>query len=390
MKFGLKLVLYIIVIITCILSFSRYFIIRQSFTNSMKKRVSQNENNHITQKYYLESNIIKNIQDGKEMTAKELIEYVKSLYSYLDNSSEKVALYINKELVFSNFDKIDDIWSAEMFKQEPAFYNICKFQNNWYMIFPSHLTVNGEIIYIANIYDITDIYDERDRQIKDVIFADFVILGVASIFITILSSFLVKPIKTLNVKAKKIASGEFNTRVLVQSKDEIGELAKSFNTMSEEIEGKINSLNLSIKQKNDFINSFTHELKTPMTSIIGYSDMLRLKKCNEEVTKKALNYIYSEAKRLEILSHRLMDLMSLSGKEITLDKFEAKDFLNKVSQKVVVEPLDIKLFAEASVIVGDKTLLEVVIRNLIENAKKAEPKDGLIVIRGKVLDSRQL
>ena len=89
-------------------------------------------------------------------------------------------------------------------------------------------------------------------------------------------------------------------------------------------------------------------------------------------------------------SHRLMDLMSLSGKEITLDKFEAKDFLNKVSQKVVVEPLDIKLFAEASVIVGDKTLLEVVIRNLIENAKKAEPKDGLIVIRGKVLDSRQL
>lgn len=66
-----------------------------------------------------------------------------------------------------------------------------------------------------------------------------------------------------------------------------GELAESFNTMAEQIKNKVNELNLALKQKDDFISGFTHELKTPMTAIIGYSDMLRLKKCDEELTRKS-------------------------------------------------------------------------------------------------------
>ena len=223
------------------------------------------------------------------------------------------------------------------------------------MLFSSNITINNSVIYIVNIYDISDIYAERDRQMKEVIFSDIIILGIASVFIIIFSAVMTKPIKILNNKAKKIANGDFSSRVDIKSSDEIGELANSFNTMSEEIEKTIKSLEFSIKQKNDFINGFTHELKTPMTAIVGYADLLRLKRCDEEVTKKAINYIYNETKRLEKLSHKLMELMALSEESLELEEIDIRDFVTKVSNRIVnLEGIKLVLEVEDASIKGDK------------------------------------
>ena len=156
------------------------------------------------------------------------------------------------------------------------------------------------------------------------------------------------------------------------------------NIMADQIENKINELNLQVKQKNDFINGFTHELKTPMTAIMGYADLLRLKKCDEEISKKALNYIYSETKRLESLSFKLMELMSLTDDKIKMENIVVTDFLEKVVrvENNIMQDIKIELNIKPGVIIGDSELLEVVIRNLVENAKKSEPKDNKIVIKG--------
>ncbi len=380
MKFSLKLVLCIIVIMACILSCSRFFIIRQSFRHSIEKSANQNSNQNIAQRYYIESNIVKNIQQGEEITNDKVIEYIKSLYSYIGENSEKIALYDDKKnIIFSNFEKTKDM-NINLTKETDNYY-IRNVEDKYYMLFSSYLTINNDVIYIINIYDITDLYQERDRQIKEILIVDIIILGIASIFIIIFSKLLTRHINKLNIISKKIAKGEFSNRVSIKSKDEIGELANSFNIMSEEIENKINSLNLVIKQKNDFINGFTHEIKTPMTAIIGYSDMLRLRKCDKELTKKALNYIYNEAKRLEKLSYKLMDLMYLTENNVELEIIEIDNFIDKISSKISnLEDIIIKKSLEAAKIKGDKELLEVVIRNLVENARKAEPKDKLILI----------
>lgn len=386
MKFSLKLVLSIIVIMTCILSCNRFFIIRQSFRHSIEKSANQNSNQNIAQRYYIESNIVNNIQQGEEITNDKVIEYISSLYSYIGENSEKIALYDEKEnIIFSNFEKTKDMNINSLLTEETNNYYIRKVEDKHYMLFSSYLTINNNVIYIINIYDITDLYEERDRQTKEILIVDFIILGIASIFIVISSKLLTRHINKLNIISKKIAKGEFSNRVSIKSKDEIGELANSFNIMSEEIENKINSLNLAIKQKNDFINGFTHEIKTPMTAIVGYSDMLRLRKCDEELTKKALNYIYNEAKRLEKLSYKLMDLMSLSENSIELETIDINNFIDKISSKITnLEDIIIKKSLETAKVKGDKELLEVVIRNLVENARKAEPKDGLILIHGEI------
>ncbi len=128
-----------------------------------------------------------------------------------------------------------------------------------------------------------------------------------------------------------------------------------------------------------------------MTAIVGYSDLLRLKQCDEQTSRKALNYIYSEAKRLEKLSFKLMKLMSLSDEKIKFENFEVNEFLENIvkSKDLVFTNNKILLDIENMVIKGDKELLEVVIRNLVENSNKAEPKDNIILIKGEKVDNKK-
>lgn len=140
MKFTLKLVLSIIAIIACILACSRYFVVRQNFMHSIEKRIMQNTNQHTYQRYYIESNVIGLIQQGEEITNDKIADFIKSLYSYLGENSERIALYNeNGELIFSNFDIIEDINIKSFFSQQPNYY-IRKVEDKSYMLFVSSLT----------------------------------------------------------------------------------------------------------------------------------------------------------------------------------------------------------------------------------------------------------
>ncbi len=296
MKFWKKLVLFIITVISIILSCSRYYVIKNNFQHSIENNSKQNTNQHILEKYMLESNIVNSIQDGKEVTNETIAEYLKSICTYIENDSEMVALYTEEyQKIYSNIEQIEDIDIKSLLNEETDNYALRKINDKHYMLFSSHWTINGRIIYIVNAYDVQNIYEERDRQIKDILFKDVIILALSSVIISIFSIFITDQIKALNKTSKKISSGKYNERVNIKSKDEIGELAESFNIMAEQVENKINELNLSVKRKDDFINAFTHELKTPMTAIMGYADLLRLKKCDEELSRKSLKLYLSRS-----------------------------------------------------------------------------------------------
>lgn len=389
MKFATKLVLYVIVIIAIILSVSRYFVVMQNFMHSIDSTAKQNMSKYTLERYMLESNIIKNIQIGEKITDNEIIEYVKEMHTYTKNSLEKIAIYSeNADEIFSDFENIKSEDIIEILNQDTDNYYIKIIDNRKYMIFPSYWAINNEGRYIINAYDITGIFIERDRQLYEILLVDIIILLISTILITIVSVFLTKPIKKLNEISKKITAGEFTERIYVNSKDEIGELAESFNIMAEEIENKIKELNLSIKQKEDFITGFTHEIKNPMTTIVGYADLLRLRKCDEEVNKKALNYIYRETKRLEKLSYKLMQLMSISDENIRFENIQIAELIDKVIKtEKEFETIKIDSNIQGAQIKCDCELIEIVLRNVIDNAKKAKTKDNRILVVGKNLEN---
>ena len=124
-----------------------------------------------------------------------------------------------------------------------------------------------------------------------------------------------------------------------------------------------------------FIHYLTHEIKTPLTSIIGYADLLRATSYNEDVFYKSLDYIYSEGKRLESLALKLMDLILVENNQPRLTDWEMQAVFEETAQsmKPQLEQAEVKLSvsAEAARRPMEKDLIKILCTNVIDNAIKA-------------------
>lgn len=140
-----------------------------------------------------------------------------------------------------------------------------------------------------------------------------------------LSRYLTSPIEQLNRTAGRIAGGDFEKRAVYQGTDEIGELSRSFNRMTDRLMHQMEEKELEAKQKEDFTAAFAHELKTPLTSIIGYADMLNSYELTEQERGEATYYIFSQGKRLESLSHKLLELVGMDRQEMEFKRILTRD-----------------------------------------------------------------
>ena len=102
--------------------------------------------------------------------------------------------------------------------------------------------------------------------------------------------------------------------------------------MADILKENIEELEDSARKQEDFTASFAHELKTPLTAIVGYSDMIRSMDLSEKEIKEYSNYIFSQGKRLEKLSFSLMDLISLDKQNISFEKVNMKRLLKQVGE----------------------------------------------------------
>ena len=124
-----------------------------------------------------------------------------------------------------------------------------------------------------------------------------------------------RPLKLLQQNAAAIASGVYDRRITVRGHDEISELAVSFNAMAEAVQRQIDAVTAVAEERKLLLGALTHELKTPMTSIIGYSESLLKTKLTQAQKVDAAAYINRECGRLERLTQKMMRLISLSGGE---------------------------------------------------------------------------
>lgn len=139
-----------------------------------------------------------------------------------------------------------------------------------------------------------------------------------------------------------------------------------------------------MERKNQFVGNFTHELKTPMTSIIGYSDLIRSETLTREEEIKAANYIFSEAKRLERLSLKLLEIFVLNNEDITFIKMSPKSLIENIvgvlKNDYKNRRIKLSYSCEKGSCYMEPDLMRSLITNLIDNAGKAIEKEGEIKI----------
>ena len=141
-----------------------------------------------------------------------------------------------------------------------------------------------------------------------------------------------------------------------------------------------------IRAREDFVGAFAHELKTPLTSIIGYADALRSRRLDEEKQFMSANYIYTEGKRLEAMSFRLLDIMVTRRGEVEFTMVSAESlFLYLYDMYVINKSMKIYFNYDDGMVRAEANLIKSVLMNLLDNAFKASEADGLIEVYGHLM-----
>lgn len=217
-----------------------------------------------------------------------------------------------------------------------------------------------------------------------------VVLMVAFMASSVTAMRQVQPIREMAQATRRYAEGDFDIRMKDYGRrDEIGELAVSFNNMAE-------SLQQTERQRREFIANISHELKTPMTTIAGYTDGILDGTIPPEKEQQYLQIISNESRRLSRLVRRMLDVSQLQAMDPLKNgnRFDVCESMRRVlismEKKITDRGLDVDAdIPDESIFVrGDKDLITQVIYNLLENATKFARENSTLYLGVATLDGK--
>ena len=216
--------------------------------------------------------------------------------------------------------------------------------------------------------------------------AQFSLLGCLILCGTLLPLVLrgtLKPLGKLTQTSEKIAGGEYALRSHIQTKDEVGDLSRSFDHMAETVEQKISDLEETAWRREMLLGALTHEMKTPMTAIIGFSESLLSMPLTEEGRLEAAREIHEAAKRTDRLSQKMMQLISMQENPLVMKRtINAEELFEKViaamTSAAKEKKIELQTVFQADTLTGDPDLLFSLLTNFIDNAIKASPENSAI------------
>ncbi len=199
------------------------------------------------------------------------------------------------------------------------------------------------------------------------------------LFTVLLYIFIGKRLKSVSAAVNAVANGNLDIRVPVKGNDELSQLSGDFNKMTE-------GLKSNEYLNREFVKNVSHEFKTPLSIILGYSDLLRTIDLTKEEEQEYLNFIYNEAVRLTSLSEKLLAVSKLDsdGNINCSDRFSVDGQIRDIilSMQLVWQKKELKVEAEMekTEYVSNKDLCYLVWQNLISNAVKYTAERGEIFI----------
>ena len=244
-----------------------------------------------------------------------------------------------------------------------------------YLLLHSAVETSGDVLYLQTAHDISGLYTMRQGQQQTYLRIFCVLTLLCAALSYTVSKALTRPLAGLSQASRAIASGSFSSRAPVWSEDEIGAVSEDFNAMAAQMEETISQLHQAVERQERFVGSFAHEMKTPMTSLIGYAELLRSGTLTAEEQTEATGYIYSEGKRLENLSRKLLELLVLKRGDLPLAEVSPAGLIGDLVERL--RPL----FAQIGVAVAsdcqkgvcylEPDLTWSLLLNLTDNAQKA-------------------
>jgi signal transduction histidine kinase len=358
-------------------------------------------------------------EDGTLLGAAMAADILNKDYSIVDTvkdaSKDATTIFLDGVRISTNVQDnggraIGTLVSEEVYKyvvlDGNTYYGRAFVVNEWYLTaYEPIYDSNGKIIGMLFVGTPESKFLALQANVRNQTF----VVGLIGLFIALLVSYIInrgiiKPLEQLKQGAERVSSGRYDQKVIVDSDDEFGELAKAFNKMAtqinisdeklkkhaEELKASYNELKELDNLKSELIAIVSHELRTPLTSIKGYVELVldgTMGTINDS-QKKCLQVADDNIVRLRRLIESMLDLSKIERGE--LEMYREKVNLRAIVCDVIeyLKPLatekNIKLNSEVEGInlEADKDRITQVLTNLIENAIKFSPANESILVSG--------
>ena len=234
-------------------------------------------------------------------------------------------------------------------------------------------------------------------------------MAVGCVAMFLVSSAYVRPIRQMAIVAKKMSQLDFDAKVTKFSKDEVGELGKSINFMSQELENTISELKTAnakltkdIEEKiqidemrKEILSHVSHELKTPIALIQGYAEGLKENISDDAESREFYcEVIMDEANRMNKMVKKLLALNELEfgNNTINFERFDMVELIKNInaSSDILLKQSDVDIscdIPDSLSVWGDEFLLEEVYSNYLSNAIHYATKGSTIVVRTEEKDN---
>jgi signal transduction histidine kinase len=244
------------------------------------------------------------------------------------------------------------------------------------------VTVNGRVIAAIFVNTPVTVMLSAIHVAYQIIFLiTFLTTTIAFVLIYYSAKKSVLPILQLSEMAKVIADGDFEKRIEVNMGGEVAQLAESFNNMAAVLDKKS-------KIRRDYMLNISHDLRSPLTSILGFLQAIIDGTVPPEKVNYYLKIIYSETERLSKLTNNILDLDTIEsgGEKLNISQFDIvqliTDTLMKLEKRIGDKNIDVDFTISSGEIFvsADKEKIERVIYNLLDNALKFLSENGKLIL----------
>lgn len=388
MKFSSKILIWSVVVMGVVFGFGGYILVNSVFQTSMERETGQAMDESSILQFAFETAAL-NIPSKYDVLQDSTIE---EIGLNLERSGQGAGRLLrlsdeDRTILYASDGFTEDTGLLMQIEEQTKIYQVIQNGEHYYIQTGTVIHALDRILYLETMKDVTAIYEERAKVFQVYRRLTIFMLLLGSVVMFFISSWLTRPIRLLTRATRKMAEGNYDYRARLISNDEMGQLTKDFNQMANTLEDNIHQLEDEVRAREDFIAAFSHELKTPLTAIIGYADMLRSRKLDEETHFLSANYIYTEGKRLENMSLRLLDIIVTKRYDMELQNVDVEElfgYLRDMYQEK--EDVSLVLDYDEGIVRAEANLIKSVLLNLVDNAYKAsslDEEDTVIEIYGR-------
>ncbi len=386
MKLFWKLFCSMVILVSLACSLGGYLLIDQQFHSTLSREVSALYEENDLLRYTLSREIR---LWGESLLREDLVSRAHSLDITTGGRSVAFRLADGQGCTLTSagaFPPLDGSLAAALPEGSRGWELAHAWGDRTFLHAASPLALADGMVYLESCREVTGLFAARQEQYRR--FSQLMLGLVAAVgaLSMVVSRIMLRPLGRLSAATKRMASGELDVRVRVDSSDELGALSEDFNAMAGRLEEQVQALKDAARRQEDFVGSFAHEIKTPLTSIIGYADLLRSRPLTADQVRESAGYIFGEGRRLEAMSRKLMDMIVLERQDFPLRLVPMDVFLRQTAgalrPALAQQGIQLEVRVEAAKVPLEPDLMETVLLNLLDNARKAMEHGGVIRLEG--------